>query len=475
MIWDALSDIDNLGAVVSASISKTLSPHKLDELNYLAAKIQALRPSEFETFAAAVQAGRHCENVAEIINITENLDRFNIQPGYSEEQYGDFLLDMEKDTTRAVFERLEKSNDPDERYFAQYVLRLETFVDEEAFGKNAVELENGVFTKHGYLTESEGFKEVYRGPQDIPAEHRLFSKSGEIFKPLIKTVGTDIATAVVKLCAVSGDHIVDGAAAGILKNITAGKDRDYLLTINTNGIHFYPAMDAYKQHSGHAGVISSLTGEESTRFFALHITELNNGIKGNLVELNKAAFNKNTARHCISPDRVDATMNDGSKRSYDLWSWADLPIPYRSQIAGYELHYSEDNIKKAYLRFDYFRDTCADECKTVSETELLMEINSAYMSAAENSQPDMLRITNEAAKEILARGDADVYRLTPSGTEKLAPIEAARSMCFAEHRDLAIKREDVAGLDKWAKRAANKIIQQNERGERDKGKNREEI
>ena len=93
------------------------------------------------------------------------------------------------------------------------------------------------------------------------------------------------------------------------------------------------------------------------------------------------------------------------------------------------------------------------------------------MAAAENPKPDMIRVTNEAAKELLARGDADVYRLTSVGVQKLAPVEAARVMRYPE---LAIKREDAPGLDKWAKRTADNLIQQNERGEKDKSKNKGE-
>ena len=91
------------------------------------------------------------------------------------------------------------------------------------------------------------------------------------------------------------------------------------------------------------------------------------------------------------------------------------------------------------------------------------------MAAAENPQPDMIRISNEAAKEILARG-SDVYKLTPDGAQKLAAIEAMRPLCFAEHRDLAIKSADTAALDKWAERKVADIARQAEREQRNKAK-----
>ena len=89
--------------------------------------------------------------------------------------YGEFLLQMEKDNSTEIFERLNASKDDGERAFSEYVLRLEAHVDLKAFARATVKEENGVFTKHGYLADRGEFKEVYRGPQDIPDEYRLFS------------------------------------------------------------------------------------------------------------------------------------------------------------------------------------------------------------------------------------------------------------------------------------------------------------
>ena len=97
-----------------------------------------------------------------------------------------------------------------------------------------------------------------------------------------------------------------------------------------------------------------------------------------------------------------------------------------------------------------------------------------HRSGLENSQPGMILIANEAAREILARGDADVYQLTDGGAIKLDTIEALRPMCFAELRDLAIKQKDAAGLGKWAERKVGEIFRQEERAERKQMKNKGE-
>jgi hypothetical protein len=81
----------------------------------------------------------------------------------------------------------------------------------------------------------------------------------------------------------------------------------------------------------------------------------------------------------------------------------------------------------------------------------------------------MLRIPQLTAKEMLARGDAEVYRLLPSGPEKLSPMDAVKSgLWFSESREFAIKRDDMPGLSNWAERKTaetlNHIKQRDEPG-----------
>ena len=73
----------------------------------------------------------------------------------------------------SAIEKLTESHDPDMRDLAEYITRLEKYFDVEAYAKDVINAENGVFTEQGYLTESDGFHEVYRGIQDIPDELRI--------------------------------------------------------------------------------------------------------------------------------------------------------------------------------------------------------------------------------------------------------------------------------------------------------------
>ena len=53
----------------------------LDELNYLASKLDEMSGDEYERFQAAMEVGDHSGSIQEIINLTENLDCYDIYSG----------------------------------------------------------------------------------------------------------------------------------------------------------------------------------------------------------------------------------------------------------------------------------------------------------------------------------------------------------------------------------------------------------
>jgi hypothetical protein len=145
----------------------------IDELNLLAAKVDALTGQEQEDFTTIMYAERHCGSVAEIINVTENISLFDVQPTHDVEDYGAFLKDMGCDDHAEGFGKITESDDPDVRGLAAYIEHLVKYFDAAAYGRDIAEQENGVFTDWGYLTEKDGFQEVYKGV--VPPEHRVFA------------------------------------------------------------------------------------------------------------------------------------------------------------------------------------------------------------------------------------------------------------------------------------------------------------
>ncbi len=126
----------------------------LDELNHLACLLSELDQGELEKFEAVLHTGAHTSSVADIINLTQNLDCFEFYPDIeNEEDLG--------------------------RYWAEDLpipAELKDYFDYEAYGRDISINEGGHMAPGGYVVQTGGdFKEYYHGPQDIPAEHKVFS------------------------------------------------------------------------------------------------------------------------------------------------------------------------------------------------------------------------------------------------------------------------------------------------------------
>ena len=134
----------------------------LDELNYLAVKLNSMEQSELEEFEAALEMDDHCGSLQELINLTDNLDCYDFMPDISDEEaLGKYYL-----------QELDAFSIPGE---------LIDYIDYEAYGCNAVVSENGEFVQDGYIRRNGSrFYEFYDGqPEGIPKEYRVMSVQAE--------------------------------------------------------------------------------------------------------------------------------------------------------------------------------------------------------------------------------------------------------------------------------------------------------
>ena len=130
----------------------------LDELNYLASKLDEMSDSEYAQFQAGMEMGDHCGSLQEIINLTENLDCYEIYPNI--EDYDDL--------GRYYIDELEVMQIPE---------HLQNYIDYEAYGRDVAMDENGSFTDQGYVRDTgDRFCEYYDGERgSIPDEYRVMT------------------------------------------------------------------------------------------------------------------------------------------------------------------------------------------------------------------------------------------------------------------------------------------------------------
>ena len=128
----------------------------IDELNYLASKLDDMMQDDYNRFCAAVYMGEHTDSIQSLINLTENLDCYDV--------YADI-------------------GDDDDlgRYFLEDVSAvpeyLQNYIDYEAYGRDVRFSQGGEYTDFGYVVDSGSrFVEFYNGDhEDIPEEYRVMS------------------------------------------------------------------------------------------------------------------------------------------------------------------------------------------------------------------------------------------------------------------------------------------------------------
>ena len=150
--------ITDYDCYVDGLYSKLGEYENLDELNYLASKLDEMSESEYAQFQAGMEMGDHCGSLQEIINLTENLDCYEVYP---------HIADYD-DLGRYYIEELEVMQVPE---------HLQNYIDYEAYGRDVAMDENGSFTDQGYVRDTgDRFCEYYDGERgSIPDEYRVMA------------------------------------------------------------------------------------------------------------------------------------------------------------------------------------------------------------------------------------------------------------------------------------------------------------
>lgn len=128
----------------------------VDELNFLAARIEQLDPAEIGKLNAALQQKNGFENIGQVIDFTYNVDFYvHIPEVHTYRDLGDYYLNQSG--------------------MVQMPEEWKGGIDLTAFGRNAAEQEKGAFTEYGYIVESgDEWERQFEG-REVPEEYKIMS------------------------------------------------------------------------------------------------------------------------------------------------------------------------------------------------------------------------------------------------------------------------------------------------------------
>ena len=137
------------------ALAERLQPGaSLDELNYLASLLERQRDEDRDKFAAAVAHGDHAGSVADIINLTHNLDCYWLYPTvHNSEDYGHYLV-----------------NELDEPELSESAKK---YFDYKSYGRDAAQEDGGSFTDYGYIYNNKNDYAEWYKDHDVPQEYRV--------------------------------------------------------------------------------------------------------------------------------------------------------------------------------------------------------------------------------------------------------------------------------------------------------------
>ncbi len=151
--WFVFDDVSNL------EVLEGFLNSNINEMNYLASKLNGMSEDEYQKFRAAVKMGDHSGSIQELINLTDNLDCYDIYP---------YIHDYD-DLGRRRFKEADDIQLPDD---------LLVYVDYDTFGRDIAFEEKGQITNLGYmLNNGSPFNEHYDGRNSsIPEEYRVMTE-----------------------------------------------------------------------------------------------------------------------------------------------------------------------------------------------------------------------------------------------------------------------------------------------------------
>ncbi len=220
----------------------------LDELNYLASKLDEMSQGEYEQFQAAMEIGDHSGSVQEIINLTENLDCYDVYPD---------IHDYD-DLGRYYIDELDAMQVPE---------HLRNYIDYEAYGRDVAMEEGGDFTDLGYVRDTgDRFVEVYDGEHgSIPEEYRVMTFQDDIPEEELSEWAMDIAYDLDEFFRqhdpqYAAEHPEEHAAKEeIYESLTAGRIsalEEKLAALGQTQEDYLPSeLEKYKEASGYEAAL----------------------------------------------------------------------------------------------------------------------------------------------------------------------------------------------------------------------------
>ena len=196
------------------------------------------------------------------------------------------------------------------------------------------------------------------------------------------------------------------------------------------------------------------------RAFLFHTDHKEDGhLYGDALMMDLDTLRQDVKANTLSPYGVNVEHQNGVSATISFEKWHSMELYEKDALKSWGFCYRPEQVTEWQHHYSGMFSQWKEQAFSYMPQDLEERLNVEYMSDAQNPDMDMYRIPLATAKQMLLYDEAPVYRLLPSGPEKIPPIAAVTTgLWYENYREFAVTPEDLGALDRLIRRETDRII-----------------
>lgn len=268
---------------------------------------------------------------------------------------------------------------------------------------------------------------------------------------------TDLPAFAYELHIFAGDFLRESEFN--IRSLVTNTGADSIAIMGKNHMWLSDALHAYCSTADLHQMIFT-TEYLGARAFLFHTDHREDGhLYGDVLMMDLDTLRQDVKRNTLNPDGVNIEHQNGAAATVSLEKWRSMELYEKDALKSWGFCYRPDQVTEWQHHYSGMFSQWREQAFSYMPQDLEELLNVGYMEAAQNSDTDMYRIPLGTARQMLLYDEAPVYRLLPSGPEKIPPIAAVTTGLWYEHyREFAVAPEDLGALDRLIQRETDRII-----------------
>lgn len=268
---------------------------------------------------------------------------------------------------------------------------------------------------------------------------------------------TDLTIFAYELHIFAGDFLRESEFN--LRSLAANTGADSIAIMGKNHMWLSDALFAYCSTADLHQMIFT-TEYLGARAFLFHTDRKADAhLYGDVLMMDLDTLRQDVKRNILYPYGVHTEPQNGKAATVSLEKWHSMELYEKAALKSWGFSYSPEQVTEWQYWYSVMFSQWKEQAFSYMPQDLEERLNVEYMAGAQNPDTDMYRIPLGTAKQMLLYDEAPVYRLLPSGPEKIPPIAAVTTGLWYEHyREFAVKPEDLGALDKLVQRETDRLM-----------------